>query len=125
MKRYKCEDGSHLVVDCDNKGYRIFWYVPHYEELGLVVGSERDCFAHHEDPPADHDEWECWMSERVMATIPHVEFDSTGYLFDTEAAAKKALKLINQALLDGGKPWPVWALTAKEAGWTPPEGWKP
>lgn len=28
-------------------------------------------------------------------------------------------------LANADHPWPEWALTAKAAGWTPPEGWKP
>lgn len=53
---------------------------------------------------------------------PHVPF-----IFPDEQTATECLLRVNRKLLEWkkSKPWPDWAVLAREAGWKPPEGWEP
>ncbi len=48
------------------------------------------------------------------------------FQWETEAAAKRALKKAEAALkaAQANKPYPEWAKQALAAGWKPPRGWK-
>jgi hypothetical protein len=85
----------------------------------------------------DLDELESAFVEREAAAVA-AEFGEDvarhtmgGWIFGGKAA-KVALKRMKAALAEarrvfksGSDPWPAWAVTAKAAGWTPPDGWKP
>jgi hypothetical protein len=54
-----------------------------------------------------------------------------GYVFDSEALAKRFLVAMRAAAkvarieFDSDVEWPEWARAALAAGWKPPKGWKP
>lgn len=52
---------------------------------------------------------------------------SGAWVFTNAKVQKEALRFARAAYKQAkaNAPWPVWALQAKAAGWTPPEGWKP
>lgn len=65
-----------------------------------------------------------------MASKVALEFNpkktSSGFVWENETHAKKALKAINIALKTGrDKQVPEWATKAISEGWKPPRGWKP
>jgi hypothetical protein len=51
--------------------------------------------------------------------------DISGFYWNTQSGAIRALKAVRAAVEAGGEPWPDWSLKAKEAGWKPPKGWRP
>lgn len=71
-------------------------------------------------------------SDRERAVAMYVASTTTGwhrqpdgaFCWTSRKAAQAALRAIRYAI-KAGKPWPTWALKAKESGWTPPKGWQP
>ena len=125
--RYKTKDGDYLVIyerRLEYEWYRLVWYIVWYirewQDYGGIVGDTIPG----EVAPKDREEWEVWQAARsVMALADGRDHD--GYYFTSRSKARAALAAANAGLLSGEAPWPAWALQAKEAGWTPPEGWKP
>ena len=70
-------------------------------------------------------DWECWQADTAVKDMADGRDPISGYWFETYDKAKAALAEANRCLLTGEAPWPAWAVQAKAAGWTPPEGWKP
>ena len=121
--RYKTKDGDYLVIverDSEDESYCLVWYIREWKDYGGIVGDTIPG----EVAPNDREEWEVWQAARsVMALADGHDHD--GYYFASKSKARAALAAANAGLVSGEAPWPAWALQAKEAGWTPPEGWKP
>jgi hypothetical protein len=123
-KKYKTQDGDYLTVIEDGHAHRVAWFVAEHCDIGLFVGDDFEADKEKECP-TDKGDWECWVASHSAAPFSD-RSDSQGFVFDAAVSAKKALRAANEALLRGDKkPMPGWALKAKDAGWTPPEGWKP
>ena len=121
-ERYKTADGDHLAIDERNDGYYIGWYLHAEQDFGAYVGEDP---RHPRKPPDDKDDWECWVAHEAIKAFAEDTDNSRGFCFESRAKAKLAMAAANEALLTGNIPWPAWAITAKDAGWTPPDGWKP
>ena len=118
--RYKTKDGDHLIIDDSDGAYRLVWYIREWQDYGAIVGDTLPG----EAAPNDREAWEVWQAARSVMELADGR-DNDGYYFETKSKARAALAAANAGLLSGEAPWPAWALQAKEAGWTPPEGWKP
>lgn len=105
-------------------GYRISWFVD--GDVGATLG-EQEFTAKQVEKSKDTDEWEYRLCNYVASKTQGVSQDANGYMWETQREAKAALKVIRAALKDGRsrRPWPDWAIKAKAAGWTPPNGWTP
>jgi len=122
QKKYVCEDGTYLDIDDRGDVLYISWYFPRDGMFGAYVG-EVQIKEVTTDPKEDLEGWEYQTATVAVAPLADGR-DLTGYYFETEAKAKKAMAAANQVLLSG-VPWPEWAIKAQEAGWKPPKGWKP
>lgn len=115
-----------LVVEPIRNGYAIGWFLVEDGELGAMLGESISGLT----VPSQDEDRDWWASETAArALVPKPERDDNHgcFIWGTEGAAKKALREIKarMASLLGDKPWPEWALKAKAAGWSPPQGWKP
>lgn len=119
-KRYVTEDGCYLAIDDRSEGFYIAWYIPEDSDFGAYVGED----SAPPKPPEDKEGWECWVAHKAVEPLAD-DKDDRGFVFETEKKAKLALAAADDALSNGHTPWPAWAIQAKDAGWTPPEGWKP
>lgn len=119
-----------LIVAEVHGVYVIGWFLAEEGELGAYLGDDVSTLEDvNKAAPEDH--------EAVLAQyLAHKLWDSTvqrgssfgkHFFWETESQAKKALREIraNMEAFASKKPWPEWALKAKEAGWKPPKGWKP
>lgn len=122
MKKYKDNDGAYLSYCTDENELHTFgWY---YDEdacitctLNDMVLAGIDKFA---EAPTTTSDWESWI---VWQTAKEMGCDKKGR-FNTAKDAKVAMRAANEALLRGDKkPVPQWVVLARNAGWTPPEGW--
>lgn len=117
------------VTDFDKSGYRLTWYFPDIDDYGACLGetsfTQKDLTAALEadDGTTDKvgDRLHVLANLTVQQMKPKVSKDSSGFTWESESAARRALKIVNTAL-EGGKSWPQWAIAAKDAGWKPPEG---
>lgn len=119
-KKYVSPEGDYLTVDTVLGEYRLIWYIKDENDMGDCVRPFDDS----PEPKESRDAWDVWQASR-HATPMSDGSDDYGLYFDSESRARKALRAVNEALLNGEAPWPLWAVKAKEAGWTMPEGWKP
>lgn len=122
-RKYRTADGDYLVIDTDasrEDRYRLAWFIKDWQDIGGRVGDE----APGPTPPKDKSEWEVWQAARSVMALADGR-DQDGYYFESLSRARAALAAANAGLLSGEAPLPAWALLAKAAGWTPPEGWKP
>jgi hypothetical protein len=117
---YKTEDGDYLDIE-ERDDYYIAWYLPTDGDFGAIVGEDPQIGS---KPPENKDDWECWIAHKTVQALADGQ-DDHGFFFEGIKKARLALAAANEALLSGHAPWPAWAITAKDAGWTPPEGWKP
>ena len=120
-KKYVSDTGDYLAVDIQAGAYRLIWYIKEDNEYGDTV---RKFNEDEPEPKSSRDAWDVWQANRHATPLADGD-DMHGLYFDSEARAHKALRAVNEALLSGEAPWPLWAVKAKEAGWTMPEGWKP
>lgn len=100
--------------------HRIQWAFPD-GELGGYLGQDKNDGS--EDPPEDKDAWDHWAASKAVMGLPGADRDGTSTFWETEAAARVALRLAKAALKQV-KPLPDWAKTALAEGWKPPKGWK-
>jgi hypothetical protein len=120
-KRYVTEDGCYLAIDERIEGIYIAWYISEDADFGGYIGEHEE---KSKTPPEKKEDWENWVVYRTIKSLADNK-DSRGFVFETIKKARLALAAANEALLTGNAPWPAWAIQAKEAGWTPPKGWKP
>jgi hypothetical protein len=121
-KRYVCEDGTYLAINDRVEGVYIAWYFPEDDDFGGYIGE--DPSAPKEPPGDDVAAWENWVAYETVKL--HADDKVVqGFRFETMKKAKTALAACNEALSTKSRPWPAWAIQARDAGWTPPEGWKP
>lgn len=112
---WKDNEGNYLVVCEARHGCVLMWLCADDGDLGGTLG---------EAPPRDDEGHK--LHELALAAGGQKHED--GWVWETEREAKKALAMVNTGMLaweSVGKPWPVWAMEAKAAGWTPPKGWVP
>jgi hypothetical protein len=124
-----------LVVDGDDGAYRIVWELVEEGDLGAALGEfgsedyTDEALAKEKDPEGrDH----MVANLTLIKHKPAIRRDSSGFLWDSMTAARRALTLVNAAIkADRAKRsgkmigWPEWAVTAAAHGWKPPKGWKP
>ena len=120
--KYVSSDGCTLAINERVEGIYIAWYIPEDGDFGGYIGegAERD-----EEPSGnDLEAWENWAAYQTIKI--HADGKNIqGFFFNTIRKARTALAAANETLTTKSRPWPSWAIQAKEAGWTPPEGWKP
>lgn len=127
VKKYKGSDGEYLELVEQKYGYRISWWFPiDGEGEGGAIGDVYP--GPTESAPDDPDLWSDWCA--YYACLPFSEqADCKSWegplTFETARRAKDAIRAANFALTTKSRPWPEWALKARDAGWTAPEGWKP
>lgn len=119
-RKYRTADGDYLTIDDSDGAYRVAWYIADWCDIGGRVGESEQPDA----APEDRSDWEMWQADRCVKRFASGR-DIDGYYFDSMSKARAALAAANEGLLSGEAPWPEWALLAKAAGWTPPEGWRP
>lgn len=129
-KRYTGRDGEYLRIGQDIGGfYYLYWHQPRegYEsQEGQRIGDSNEYkYVSSSQVPA------ClktsWLAYRAASTVQGVAIPRTRartMMFLSRSSAKQALQLANQALL-AIVQWPAWAVSAWDAGWTPPKGWEP
>lgn len=100
------------VIGWDDDGY-----------VGGILGQDEDDGLG--ESPTDTEEWEHWIASKTARSFEPAHSVGTGFVWDNEAHAKKALKAIRVALKAGNKPVPDWATKALAEGWKPPKNWKP
>jgi len=118
-KRVQDSEGFCLVVDGERDSWAIGWEDPEFGQINLWVGEDRQP----KDPPTDPNQWLSWIADKCCRESG-AEFDHHRYVWETRQQAQSALAAIALAVASG-KPWPDWAIKAKEAHWTPPKGWRP
>jgi hypothetical protein len=112
-----------LAIESTYRGeYKIGWYEPD-DGFGLMVG--------HDVPDNGHPETREHLAINA-ALLPMADgvWSGAAFVWDTQRGAKLALKraksvmkqLKDEAL---ARPWPAWAIAARDAGWAPPKGWTP
>lgn len=122
MKTYICEDGCYLDID-ERDFYHIAWYIPEDGDFGGYVG---EIATQPKEAPKVKETWEMWVAHKAIEPLADCRRDMYGFYFESLKDAKVALLAANTALQnEKGLPWPEWAVRAKDAGWTPPKGWKP
>lgn len=112
-----------LIVDVDRQRkylYRIWWFLEEEQDIGACVGENVGWKI--ETPPKNRDDWEGWVVE-VAIHKTGAECDGQGFFWESEAGAKKALRVAKEAIKQD-RPLPEWARMALEEGWKPPKGWK-
>lgn len=122
-RKYRTADGDYLVIDERGREYdwyRLVWYIREWQDYGGIVGDTIPG----DVAPKDVEEWDVWQAARSVMALADGR-DHEGYYFTSKSKARAALAAANAGLLSGEAPLPEWALIAKAAGWTPPEGWKP
>lgn len=115
---------SKLVIEERGHEVRLFWWIPEDGDTGGALGAcgeERfrvDC--------SDAEKREMAIAFRT-ARANWAFLDGEGLYWETEPAARKALKAIKDAwrINKSERPWPQWAKDALAAGWKAPKGWSP
>ena len=121
--KYKTDEGDYLTLEeGSNDLYRIAWFIREEGDIGGTLGETP--IGHSDTRPTEKSEYEVWQADRSVKALAD-GCDGRGFYFESRKKGLLALKAANDALLSGDAPWPAWALQAKAAGWTPPEGWKP
>lgn len=120
------------------EAWHIIWFLADEGDYGATIG-EYTTVKEYRDmlrggPPADPDEHDFYYvtvaADRVLgqeALAGRVEHTRDGYVFSSKSAAVRALREINAVVkaLRSERPWPKWAITAVENGWTAPKNWRP
>jgi hypothetical protein len=114
------DDGMSLGARLDRDGWYIAWSDESGEE-GLRIGQE-DAI----DVKSDTDSQVIHGVLSAVTSDDRVERGRDGtWHFKTEGLVREVLRRMNRALSMKGLELPPWAWQALEAGWLPPEGWKP
>jgi hypothetical protein len=122
-KKYRGDEGEYLAI-CDGSRDGLYTFGWYFDEEGYVTcpvlqlleSSLKD----KAEPPESKSDWESWL---VIRTAQEMGCDKYGD-FATMKLAKAAMNAANEALLRGDrKPTPQWVTMARNAGWTPPDGW--
>lgn len=108
-----------LVVECDRYLYRLAWFFPDEDDIGVYLGEEAT--------PTDLNETRAQDASYATARACGGSRDDRGFYWESESAAKKAKTAVNAAIKAAEKdtPLPDWAVKALAAGWKAPKGWKP
>lgn len=125
QKKFKTIEGDYLKLTeaASGYGFRLAWWVATLDDFGSVVGETN--IRNKTQETLDRGELEIWIADQVASKFTN-DIDAAGFYFDSKKRAQEALSAIDAALLDHEiLRWPDWAILAKQAGWTPPEGWEP
>jgi hypothetical protein len=114
--KYTTSDGAVLALFETRHAFAIGWYYPQAEE-----GSDPSDAPLGDFKTYDQEFTTAQEAVRAYAIDPKEHI----FEFDSKKRAQQALDAANVALLGVERPWPDWAVKAKDAGWTPPDGWKP
>lgn len=110
-----------LIVDNIARGWRIVWELED-GDIGADL-NPADCKGKAPSSDEERGNWEHHVACETAGTTPEVLKDDRGFYWETEAQARRALRIIKEALKQD-RPMPEWAKTALAAGWKPPKGWK-
>ena len=124
------------VVEFNTDEYRLRWWLPEDDDYGAVVGEggrlpTKKC--------KTIEDIESYTAEavafRLLKAKPDSDvfgLDSQGFWWATKPAAASVLRQISSETQtaikfasESKEGWPEWAVTALNAGWKPPKGWKP
>jgi hypothetical protein len=109
-----------LMVYEDRGVYRIGWYLPDDDDMGITLGEDLRDIARCNDK-------EHKAATQAIKDQEDMELDDNGFYWESKSKAQVALKIAKQAVkdLDSGTQMPEWAKQALAAGWKAPKGWKP
>ena len=112
-----------IVYEDRNAGqrvYRIGWYLPDDEDMGMTLGEDLSDIAQCDDK-------EHKAATQAIEAWDDVELDGDGYYWESKSKAQAALRVAKQAVeeLSSTTPMPEWAKQALAAGWKAPKGWRP
>jgi hypothetical protein len=115
------DDNGKLVVDCDRNRWRLSWAFE--DDVGGSLGQNSKDGEGEPLSGWSRGDWEHWAASKAVKNLPGVERDSCGFYWESEAQARKALRVAKEALKQE-RPLPEWAVQALKAGWKPPKNWK-
>jgi hypothetical protein len=99
--------------------YRIHWVFPGDEyDTGATLGEDK----YIDTPPKEEEDWDHWMANKVCHDAG-IERDPYGYRWESQSAARVALRAIRLALKEK-RPIQEWERKALAAGWKPPLTYK-
>jgi hypothetical protein len=100
-----------------HQGYQIQWIVD--GEPGLTLGEK--------DIKDITDQETVVACNAIMESDISTEVDSNGWYWETNTAARRALRVAREAIRMSRKDrsLPEWAAKALANGWKMPKGWKP
>lgn len=118
-----------LEVIEDSEGrHRIQWYFPEEDDWGALLGEDREVVSEEKLATSSGGDWDHFaVLHALQVGATHDGQDRDGFFWTSEKAAKAACKAAKTFVRAkrGEKPWPGWAIQAKAAGWSPPDGWVP
>ncbi len=102
----------------------ISWFFPEEDDVGGSVGDE--LYTETDLKTLDASDVDATVAYLAVAKLAGIQRDARGFFWETDAAAKSALRVAKAAIKAGvDRPLPDWAQQALAAGWTAPKGWKP
>lgn len=109
-----------LMVYEDRGVYRIGWYLPDDDDMGITLGEDLKDINQCDDK-------EHKAATQAVEALDDSVIDQYGFYWESKSAAQKVLKVAKQAVenLNSATPIPEWARQALIAGWKAPKGWKP
>ncbi len=121
------------VFQLDEESYYLGWCDPRDSESDgdFQLCNTRFISAVDSDKEQRFAEVHNFIVERIHTMCaPHrvgTQLNHELLIWETESSAniaRTAVQILKNRFLDD-IPWPAWALKARTAGWTPPEGWSP
>lgn len=115
---------SKLVIETSRYVTRLYWWIPEDCDIGGALGEVE---LKGDLSKMDPEDRELAVACRAARTSAGVQCDDEGFYWDSESLARKALTAIKTAWQadKSERPWPQWAIEAKNAGWRAPKGWSP
>ena len=120
---------SELRVTQYAAGWAIAWWIVDEQRFGLYLGGRVRNISAYQDLQVAYDV----LRRRLADGGEDMWRNDDCYMFQTQAAASRALEAVTAALdaaeaakvAEADRSLPAWAVTALAAGWTAPKGWKP
>lgn len=116
-----------LIVYDDRGIYRIGWYLPDDDDMGMSLGEDLSSISQCKDKEHKAATIALYQVANKLCNLEGMELDGFGFYWESKSKAQAALRLAKQAVKDLGSatPMPEWAKQALAAGWKAPKGWKP